>query len=175
MPSKLILSLALICFSLASHGGGGFVNASKLSKEEPNPTRVNSYDSLADELSEPLQTDMRPSVFAGVRSRQNGVTNGNVLQDNQLFTAKCDFGRFGSLEINEWKKAVAEITDHRYLNITGTINNLCPQSSYTLSFNIYDNILEKCTNVGSTLGGPLGIVNSDFTNPQGTWPISFQK
>ena len=67
MPSKLILSLALICFSLASHGGGG-VNASKYSKE-PNPTNVNSYDFLADELSEPLKTGARPSVFAGVRSR----------------------------------------------------------------------------------------------------------
>ncbi len=82
--------------------------------------------------------------------------------------------------MNEWKKAspataVADPAEHRYLNITGTINNLCPQSSYTLSFNIYDNILERCSNVGSSIGGPLGIVNSEFTNPQGTWPISFQK
>ena len=176
MPSKLILSLALLCFSLACHGGGGVINASKLPKE-PNPTRANSYDSLVDELSEPMQTDARPYMFAGVSSRQagDGISNGNVLYTKQLFTAKCDFGRFGNLEINEWKKTIADINDNRYLNITGTINNLCPQSSYTLSFNIYDNILEKCTNVGSTLGGPLGIVNSDFTNPQGTWPISFQK
>ena len=77
MPSKLILSLALISFYLACHGGGG-VNASNQSKE-PNPTRANSYDSLADDLSEPLETAVRPSMFAGVSTRLDGVTYGNVI------------------------------------------------------------------------------------------------
>ncbi len=48
--------------------GGGGVNASKLSKE-PNPTRANSYDSLVDDLSESLETAVRPSMFAGVSTR----------------------------------------------------------------------------------------------------------
>ena len=66
-------------------------------------------------------------------------------------------------------------TKSRYIEIKGSLDELCPSTSYTLSFSIYDNILDKCNNVGPTLGNSLGIILTDITSTGGLMTVDIAK
>ncbi len=90
-----------------------------------------------------------------------------------MFKAKCDFGRFGIISIAEGHYEPAGSTDpaYRYLKINGTVNGLCPLSSYSLTFNVFNNVLKKCRKVGPVIGGPTGQVVSLTSSASGDFVV----
>ena len=53
------------------------------------------------------------------------------------------------------------------------MNNLCPRSSYTLTFHQYNNVACKCKNVGSLLNGATSIITESLAiNSRGSVAIT---
>jgi len=63
-----------------------------------------------------------------------------------------------------WKTpAKAEKIKERYLSVEiHNFNGLCPRASYTLTFHQYNNVGNKCRNVGPLLAGASGIVTESL-------------
>ena len=159
MPSKLILSLALICFSLASHGGGGVLGKQYLKTKTSTPKPGNGI----------VHNQIKKTKNILVQQLSGAVED--QLFYSQLFKAKCDFGRFGEINIQEGYDQTVPAAPYRYLKVTGDINGLCSTSSYQLTFNVYNNNLKRCTKVGPILGGPLGNIVSNSTSVTGNFIV----
>ena len=96
--------------------------------------------------------------------------------------AECDFNRAGKVIIEEHfsnelngltfdsanagasaTEAAAAALATRYLKVyIDGMNNLCPRSSYTLTFHQYNNVACKCKNVGALLNGATSIITESL-------------
>ena len=163
MPSKLILSLALICFSLACHGGGGVLGKEYLKTKTSTPKAGNG---IVHKQITKTKNILVQQLIGAVEDQ---------LYYSQLFKATCNFGRFGVIDIQEGYDDTVLLptpAPFRYLKVTGEINGLCSTSSYQLTFNVYNNNLKRCTKVGPILGGPLGNIVSNSTSVTGNFVVN---
>ena len=51
-----------------------------------------------------------------------------------FFRAKCSFGNFGYLTLQEKRGTAGETANKRIIDVGGYVTGLCPQTTYTLYF-----------------------------------------
>ena len=56
------------------------------------------------------------------------------LPTTTLFRAKCSFGNFGYLTLQEKRGTAGETASKRIIDVDGYVTGLCPQTTYTLYF-----------------------------------------
>ena len=56
------------------------------------------------------------------------------------------------------------VAEYRYLAVTVKMKGLCLSSSYTLTFNVYNNVLKKCRKVGGIIGGNAVLTETTSTS-----------
>jgi hypothetical protein len=140
------------------------------------------------------QVPVAPAKNDGIDSTATNVyINNDSPIGKYTLRAECDFNRAGKVIIEEHfsnelngftfdnssnvnppaTEATAAALASRYLKVyIDGMNNLCPRSSYTLTFHQYNNVACKCKNVGTLLNGATSIVTESLAiNSRGSVAI----